>query len=422
MTPESIGRYEIKAELGRGGMATVYRGYDPRFKREVAIKMLPRDSLTDTVSRGRFQREAETIAALDHPAIVPVYDFGEQDEQPYFVMRLMPGGALDERITQGPIPVAEAARIISRIAPALDEAHLKGIVHRDLKPGNILFDQRGDPYISDFGIAKLAEGTVTFTGTNIIGTPAYMSPEQAKGETEIDGRSDIYSLGTILFEMLTGKLPFKADTPIGLALKHITESVPHVRDTNSSLPQECETVIARAMAKERGERFTTAAEMAVALEAAARGEKAPAVYTATPPQSPKPGATSTPLFTAISSPLAKWGVAAAVIIALLLVAAIGLGSQLLAPKPTATNPPVPVESQWVAVVKASGALLRPGPGNQYPQISGHVEGAELILQGRNEDGTWLFVVAPNGREGWVWADSVNLPSSLDVMTLAAKEP
>ena len=221
MEPEKIGRYEIKAELGRGGMATVYQAYDPRFEREVAIKVLPREMLHDPQFRTRFEREAKTIAMLEHPSIVPVYDFGEEDGQPYFVMRYMTGGSLSDRLKRGPVPVAEAASLFQRLAPALDEAHIKGIVHRDLKPGNILFDQYGDPYISDFGIAKLAQSQTNVTGSAIVGTPAYMSPEQAQGET-IDGRSDIYGMGVILFEMLSGRQPYQGDTPMSVVVKHIT--------------------------------------------------------------------------------------------------------------------------------------------------------------------------------------------------------
>src|SRR5688572_5413296 len=205
MYPEKIGRYEIEAELGRGGMATVYRAYDPMFEREVALKVLPQEFLHDEQFRGRFEREAKTIARLEHAAIVPVYDVGNEKEQPYFVMRYMAGGSLSDRMNTKPISLEETARIIQRVAAALDYAHSKGIIHRDLKPGNILFDETGDPFISDYGIAKLAQSQTNLTGSSIIGTPTYMSPEQAQGN-DIDHRSDIYSLGVIVYEMLSGKL------------------------------------------------------------------------------------------------------------------------------------------------------------------------------------------------------------------------
>jgi serine/threonine protein kinase len=237
--PEKIGRYEIKSELGRGGMATVYRGYDPRFQREVAVKVLPPELLhSDPQFRMRFEREARIIAQLEHPSIVPVYDVGEENEQPYFVMRYMSGGSLSERIKAGLHTVEEAVRILEQLAPGMDEAHAKGIVHRDLKPSNILFDSKGVPYISDFGIAKITEAQAgAVTGSAIIGTPAYMAPEQATGELTIDGRADIYALGIILFEMLTGKQPYSADTPMGVAVKHITEPVPRILNVNPNLPE-----------------------------------------------------------------------------------------------------------------------------------------------------------------------------------------
>ena len=271
MQPEKIGRYEIKSELGRGGMATVYRGYDPRFEREVAVKVLPPELLhADPQFRLRFEREAKIIAQLEHRSIVPVYDVGEEDNQPYFVMRYMNGGSLSDRIKSGLLSVAEATKIFEQIAPGLDEAHAKGIVHRDFKPSNILFDNRGVPYISDFGIAKMMQAQAgSVTGSAVIGTPAYMAPEQAQGD-QVDGRADIYALGIILYEMLTGKQPYEADTPMGVAIKHITDPVPQILDANPNLPYDIEGVIQKAMAKDRDDRYATAQEMVETLREIAR--------------------------------------------------------------------------------------------------------------------------------------------------------
>jgi serine/threonine-protein kinase len=271
---QQFGRYEVKSELGRGGMATVYLGYDPRFRREVAIKVLPREFLHDPQFRARFEREAQTIALLDHPAIVPVHDFGEDDGLPYLVMRLMTGGSLATRLKQGPLSIVEASRILNRLALALDKAHARGIIHRDLKPGNILFDGDGEPYLSDFGIVKLTEATASFTGSALIGTPAYMSPEQVRGDAKIDGRSDVYAFGVILFEMLTGKQPYEATTPIGVAFKHVTDPIPRILDFNPSLPLDAQAAIERAMAKAPEDRFQTAGGMAAALAAIAGREAA----------------------------------------------------------------------------------------------------------------------------------------------------
>lgn len=271
MESEKFGRYEIIAELGRGGMATVYRARDPRFDREVALKVLPREMLHDPQFRTRFEREAKTIAMLEHPAIVPVYDFGEEDGQPYFVMRYMTGGSLSDRLKNGHLTLPEAARLFTSLAQALDSAHARGIIHRDLKPGNILFDHYGEPYVSDFGIAKLTEAQSSVTGSAIIGTPAYMSPEQAQGEG-VDGRSDIYGLGVILFEALTGQQPFFGDTPMSVVVKHITDPVPHILDIKPDLPTGVEKIIEKALAKDRNERFATCQALADALNSVAVGK------------------------------------------------------------------------------------------------------------------------------------------------------
>lgn len=266
MQPEKIGIYEVRSELGRGGMATVFLAYDARFEREVALKVLPRELLhSDPQFRLRFEREAKIIAQLEHSAIVPVYDVGEADGQPYFVMRHMNGGSLSERIKAGVMTVEDATRILAVIAPALDEAHSKGIVHRDIKPSNILFDKRNNPYISDFGIAKLSQSQAgNVTGSAIIGTPAYMAPEQAQGDS-IDGRADIYALGIILYEMVTGRQPYEADTPMAVAIKHITDPVPHILLANPKLPEGMEAIIQKAMAKRKEERFSTATDLTNAL-------------------------------------------------------------------------------------------------------------------------------------------------------------
>ncbi|HNB55269.1 MAG TPA: protein kinase, partial [Anaerolineales bacterium] len=221
----------------------------------------------------RFQREVEVIAALEHPSIVPVYDFGEQDEQPYFVMRYMPGGSLIDRLRYGNISLADSARIVRQIAPALDEAHRKGVIHRDIKPGNILFDGNENAYLSDFGIVKLSGDAGTFTGNNILGTPSYMSPELARGDADVDGTSDIYALGVLIFRMWAGVLPYTANTPLGIAMKHITEPIPRVLDFKPELPPDCNTFISIAMAKERKDRFKTATELSLALERIADNER-----------------------------------------------------------------------------------------------------------------------------------------------------
>ncbi len=250
-------------------MATVYEAYDPRFERPVAVKALPREFLHDPEFRARFEREARTIAQLEHPAIVPVYDFGEDDGRPFLVMRLMTGGDLSDRLADGPLSVEETAVILKRLGSALDAAHSQGVVHRDLKPGNILFDQYGDAYLADFGIAHIASSTQALTASgSLVGTPTYMSPEQVYGDKELDGRSDIYALGVILFQMLTGHTPYDADTPARVMMKHIMDPVPPLSDVRPDLPPEFDDIIHKAMAKEREERYSTGKDLSADLSVA----------------------------------------------------------------------------------------------------------------------------------------------------------
>jgi serine/threonine-protein kinase len=285
VTPQKIGRYEIKAELGRGGMATVYHARDPGFDRDVAVKVLPREFLHDPTFRARFQQEARTIAALDHPAIVQVFDVGEEDGQPYLVMRYMPGGSLADHIGRDALSVKETARIVTRIAPALDEAHNKGMIHRDIKPSNILFDQRDAAHLADFGIVKITEATAQLTGAGIVGTPAYMAPEMA----DPDGLSpliDIYALGVTLFQALCGELPYNAPTPLGILMAHANKPIPNVRALRPELPEATQMVIERALAKDPFERYQRTGELAAALEVAAASSVG--VRPAAPPPPPAP--------------------------------------------------------------------------------------------------------------------------------------
>jgi predicted Ser/Thr protein kinase len=272
MIPKNIGRYEVKSELGRGGMATVFCAHDPSFDRDVAVKVLPREFLHDPQFRGRFEREIKTVAQLEHPAIVPVYDVGEDDGQPFFVMRQMTGGSLSDWLKQGAFSLQDTARIVERLAKALTYAHKKGIVHRDLKPGNVLFDNNGEPFITDFGVAKLVESASNMTGSGIVGTPAYMSPEQAQSG-KVDSRSDIYGMGVIIYEMLTGSQPYKADTPMSVVIKHITDPVPEILRDRPDLPPEVDAVIKQAMDKDPEKRYPTMIDLAKALNKAAFGEE-----------------------------------------------------------------------------------------------------------------------------------------------------
>lgn len=268
---QAIGRYQILEELGRGGMAFVYKALDTRLNRLVAIKVIRRTAFLDEHYEAmirRFEREARSLAILDHPHIVKVFDYGEQEGSPYLVMQFLAGGSLKDlvRSTQSPPDWCEAVRLCIPVARALAYAHRQGIVHRDVKPANILLSVQGEPMLSDFGIAKIlhtGEGALTGSGVSI-GTPEYMAPEQAMGN--VVAQSDIYSLGIVLFELVTGQRPFTADTPMAVMLKHIQEPIPDVRVFNATLPEELARILEKACAKQPAARFASADEFADALE------------------------------------------------------------------------------------------------------------------------------------------------------------
>ena len=232
-----------------------------------------------TALRSRFKRESRMVASLNHPAIVPVYDFGEEEEQPYLVMRYMEGGSLRERLREAPLALTEVAVILNQIAPALDTTHSHNIIHRDLKPSNILFDDTNKAYLADFGLAKFAEGTYTTLTRNdgMVGTPAYMSPEQIRAQAHLDGRTDIYALGVILFEVLTGQLPFKADGRLPIALMHLSDPVPDIHTINPNLPEAMSELIWQAMAKRKEDRFATASDLTAPFIAATDVETLPPI-------------------------------------------------------------------------------------------------------------------------------------------------
>ena len=260
MSISKIGRYEIERELKQGGMGVIFLARDPYIQRQVVVKVLMLSRMLDEVYRDFFQQEAELIAALEHPCIVPIYDFGWHGKQPYIVMRYMAGGSLDDRLKKEEIKQTEIAHIFKRIADALDAAHARKIIHRDIKPSNFLFDSTGEIFLSDFGIAK-SKAFTDDDGTWLVGTPAFMSPEQVKGDA-VDGRSDVYALGIVLYCLLTGELPFSSDSTTALINAHVELPIPDIRQIKNNTPAVWQEVVGKAMAKDPNDRYATAGDFA----------------------------------------------------------------------------------------------------------------------------------------------------------------
>ncbi len=264
---KNIDRYKIVAELGAGGMAVVYRAIDTMLDRSVAVKVIRTEEANREKFIRRFMREAKALANLSHSNIVKVLDYGEHEGEPYLVMEYISGGALKASLGK-PMPPAEAAALLAPVARALHYAHQQRIVHRDVKPENILINDSGQPMLSDFGIIKLmdVEESQGLTGTGrVVGTPAYMSPEQIRGR-EVDGRSDIYSLGVVFFEMVTGKKPYNAATPIELSMQHLHAPIPKAKQFVRDLPAEVDHIIVKSLAKSPEDRYQTMLALAQDLE------------------------------------------------------------------------------------------------------------------------------------------------------------
>ena len=271
----NVGNYKIVDVLGAGGMATVYRATQTNIEREVAIKVMAEAFSRQPDFVERFKREAELFAKLEHPHILPIYDYGDDDGYLYLVLRLMEGGSLERHVRRNTFDLPQIGKVIEQVGAALDYAHQRNVVHRDLKPNNILLDDFNNAYLMDFGIAKIISGVkLTATGT-LLGTPAYMAPEMWKLDP-IDGRSDIYSLGLMLYEILAGgELPFRGETPFQFMYAHLHEEVPSISQQFDSYTTEMDEVLLKATAKEPDDRYNTAAEMAEAFNTAIRNAETP---------------------------------------------------------------------------------------------------------------------------------------------------
>ena len=276
------GRYRVDELIGRGGMATVFRGYDLTLGRQVAIKLLNRDLANDNSFRTRFRLEAQAASRMAHPTIVRVYDAGEDTETspdgtvrpvPYIVMELVHGALLKDVIDAGPVPVEDAVRYVDGILEALEYSHRAGVVHRDIKPGNVMVTEAGQVKVMDFGIARAvsdSSSTVAET-TAILGTAAYFSPEQAKGEP-VDARADVYSSGVVLYELLVGRPPFRGESPVAVAYQHVSEAPVPPSEVNETVPRSLDAVVLRALAKDPFQRYQDAAAFRESLDATVGGK------------------------------------------------------------------------------------------------------------------------------------------------------
>lgn len=267
---QTLGKYRVLEALGRGGMAQVYRAYHPQLDRYVAVKVLRSDLVEQDEFLGRFRREAQAVSGLRHPAIVQVFDFDVQDDIYYMVMELLEGDTLRARLNQYRVkgermPLPEILRILKDVLGGLQYAHSEGVIHRDLKPANIMLTRRGQAVLTDFGIAQIVGATQYTVSGALMGTLNYMAPEQGL-KAICDARSDIYSLGIVFYEMLTGYTPFDADTPLAILLKHLNDPLPLPTQVDPSLPIALEQIVLKTLAKEPADRFQIAAEMLAALE------------------------------------------------------------------------------------------------------------------------------------------------------------
>ena len=397
LTGTTLGKYQILERLGRGGMADVYEAYHARLGRHVAIKVLHPHLIEGQDFLARFEREAKAVASLKHPHIVQVFDFDFQDDLHYIVMELVDGGSLRGRLEDlaragARMPQKDTLRILADVASAIDYAHGRGMLHRDVKPANVLLDHDGDACLSDFGIARILSETQFTTTGALIGTPHYMSPEQGKG-LPLTKATDLYSLGVVLYVMLTGRAPYDSDTPLGVIYKHIFEPLPSPRLACPDLPLAVEDVLVKALAKEPGDRFASAGQMFQALEHALAPTDGAAIAQPTPPRlQPErraggPAASATSQAAPSTAPQAAAAPVQPTISSLPTMAMENQpapsSTPAAAPEPSGGLPPVPPKARRlrlkpillgvaaVAVIGVALALLLPGlsPGGAPPSAT-----------------------------------------------------
>jgi len=387
---KTLGQYQIIQEIGRGGMAVVYKAYQPSLTRYVAIKVLPPQFSFDHDFIERFVREARGAAMLHHPNIITIHDVSEQDGVHYFVMEYLMGKTLDIVMTETPMTLPRIAHIISQVAGALDHAHSQGLIHRDVKPSNISVDETRNDHVKlmDFGLVRAGQDSKLTKAGMIVGTPAYMSPEQAQGE-DVDHRTDIYSLGVVLYQMLTGTAPFVRSTPAAVLMAHVAYAPPSIIQLNPTVPKPVEAVVLKAMSKDRNQRYESAGQLAQDLQVAITGQlpaglRLPPV--AVPPpsmapttQMPSPAAPVLPTTVAPApsvpsapakrktSPLIFVGLGAALLVVLCVsgiavAAALGVFNSRVK---TATPPPAATSALPSVTVLAAPSLKAPEDGAEF---------------------------------------------------------
>lgn len=368
---ETVGPYRIIEQLGSGGMATVFKAYHPALDRYVAIKILHPVFKADPQFFERFKREARIVANLEHANIIPVYDFNEHQGEPYLVMRYVEGDTLKAHMQGRPMAPPQILGLMRPVCQALAYAHRQGVLHRDIKPSNVMISKDGSVFLSDFGLARMVQvGESTLSQDMMVGTPQYISPEQAQGISNLDGRTDIYSLGVVLFEMLTGRVPFNADTPFATVHDHIYSPLPLPSAINPNINPAAERLLLKALAKEPDDRFATADELLEALEKTLGAQ----IVAATPPQ-----ATATPQQAA--TPWWVWAGSAVLVICLLGVLLTGLlllRNRSQQPPQANTQPTAgPVVDQNQA---GNGSQQTASPSTGQPTAGNHNEAIILTQQ------------------------------------------
>lgn len=454
MAGKTIGKYRVIEQIGRGGMAEVYKAYQPGLDRYVAIKLMHTFLVDDKEFTSRFQREARVVANLRHPNIVQVHDFDVEHDVSYMVMEFIDGETLKDRLLRMEakgewMSLNEAAGIVLAVGSALKYAHRQGMVHRDVKPANVMIDCEGRVILTDFGIAKILHGggggsQLTASGA-MIGTPSYMSPEQGMGQPG-DARSDIYSLGVMMYQLVTGRLPYEADTPLAVVIKHIQGPLPMPRTVNPSLPESIERVILRALAKNPDDRYQNVGEMLTDLKQAMgmplddtatdvlRTKASHASSVAAKPGTMSTlGARATQVQGAVA-PRRNVGLTVLIVvlvIVFLVVAAGGIWLLIKASRPSVaqsqptatrvqpalvkTAMPSPVSaptstakpSAVMVVISQDGAELRAEPG-EGTVLGLLPKGTEMTARSRTPDSTWVKVEAPDGTTGWVKTETLSL--------------